>query len=279
MSKCAPLAATISAAAPVSPAAGGRATVLQATAQQASATTAVVGGRAAAAPYQPSQVRALFDGLAATYDLGYWLSGGLLGRWRRQLARALRWPATGPVRVVDLMAGGAELWPVLRPQLGARLQLVAVDFSAAMLARAARWPQAGLALVVADALHTPLPAGRADAVTCCFGLKTLAPGCYPALAAEAARLLRPSGQLALVEFDLPAARWQRRPLLAGVRGLTAALGWLCPAAATHAALPYYARHGTHWPALAAALHAAGFGQVRQRRLWPGCARLVTAKLG
>lgn len=230
-----------------------------------------------AARYRPARVRALFDSLAGTYGAAEWLSGGQLGRWRRSLVAALRWPAAGPVAVVDLMAGGAELWQPLHQHLGARLALTAVDFSAPMLARAARQDAPGLTLLQADALASGLPTGVAAAVTCAFGLKTLAPAAYPALAAEAARLLRPRGQLALLEFDLPALPWVRAAMLAYLRLLPATLRHLFPEAAGHAALPRYACAGVRWPALLAALRAAGFSQVRQQRLWPGCARLVVAE--
>lgn len=224
--------------------------------------------------YRPARVRALFDQLANTYGAAEWLSGGQLGRWRRSLVAALRWPAAGPVPVVDLMAGGAELWEPLHRHLGARLTVAAVDFSAPMLARAARQHAPGLTLLQADALATGLPAGEAAVVTCAFGLKTLDPSLYPALMAEAARLLHPGGQLALLEFDLPTRRWLRAPMLAYLRLLPATLRHLFPEAAGHAALPRYACAGMRWPALLAALRAAGFGAVRQQRLWPGCARLV-----
>ena len=227
-----------------------------------------------AARYRPARVQALFDQLASTYVAAEWLSGGQLGRWRRSLVAALHWPATGPVPVVDLMAGGAELWQPLHQRLGAQLSLTAVDFSAAMLARAARQPAPGLTLRQADALATGLPTGAAAVVTCAFGLKTLAPAAYPGLAAEAARLLRPGGQLALLEFDLPPHPWLRAAMLTYLRLLPATLRHVCPEAAAHAALARYASAGPYWPALQAALAAAGFRLVRQQRLWPGCARLA-----
>ncbi|GAA4505630.1 demethylmenaquinone methyltransferase [Hymenobacter ginsengisoli] len=230
-----------------------------------------------AACYRPARVRALFDELAGTYGAAEWLSGGQLGRWRRSLVGALRWPTAGPVAVVDLMAGGAELWAPLHQRLGSRLALTAVDFSASMLARAARRAAPGLTPLQADALATGMPSGAAAAVTCAFGLKTLAPAAYPALAAEAARLLRPGGQLALLEFDLPAQPWVRAAMLTYLRLLPATLRHVCPEAAGHAALPRYACLGVRWPAVLAALREAGFGAVRQQRLWPGCARLVVAE--
>ena len=234
---------------------------------------------ATAAPvrYRHARVRALFDELADTYGWSGWLSGGLLGRWRRQLVRALREPAGGPPQVVDLMAGGAELWPALRNRFGASLRVDAVDFSASMLARShtlAAGPQ--LHLHQADALNTPVPSGQASAVTVAFGLKTLAVPEYAALAEEAARLLRPGGEVALVEFVLPAPRWQWLVLERYVAGWATALSWWLPAAASHAELLAYAGAGPDWFALRRALAGAGFEQVRQQRLWPGCAVLLTA---
>jgi demethylmenaquinone methyltransferase/2-methoxy-6-polyprenyl-1,4-benzoquinol methylase len=190
---------------------------------------------------------------------------------------ALRRPAAGAA-VVDLMAGGAELWPVLRRRFGPALQVTAVDFSAPMLARAlAHGAGPALTLHVADALATGLPAAQAAAVTCAFGLKTLPPTAYQALADEAARLLRPGGQVALVEFVLPPTGWQRRFALGYLATLLPVLGQLFPATADHAELPRYASTGPDLAALRQALRQAGLGPVRQRRLWPGCAVLLTAE--
>ena len=230
--------------------------------------------------YAPGRVRALFDAMAATYGLAPWLSGGLLGRWRRQLAARLPVPVPGEaVCLVDLMAGGADLWPALRRRLGPGLRLTAVDFSGPMLARATRHAAGpALVLLAADALATGLPVGGAHAVTSAFGLKTLAPAAYPALAREAARLLRPGGRLLLLEAALPARGWLRRLLPAYLGLLLPVLRWLCPAAAAHGALAGYLRHGPDLAALRHALRQAGFGQLRQQRLWPGCAVLLTAEL-
>ncbi|HEX8659890.1 MAG TPA: methyltransferase domain-containing protein [Hymenobacter sp.] len=234
---------------------------------------------AAPARYRPARVRALFDEMAATYGWARWMSGGLLGRWRRQLARGLRQPATGPAQIVDLMAGGANLWPALHERFGTGLHVAAVDFSAPMLARAAAHAAGSqLDLYHADALATPLPAGQATAVTCAFGLKTLLPADYPSLAAEAARLLRPDGEVALVEFVLPGSGWQRHVVRHYLGLLAPLLSRLQPAAAVHGELLCYASLGPDLPALRQALRQAGFGPVRQRRLWPGYAVLLTATI-
>lgn len=227
--------------------------------------------------YQPAQVRALFDGLADTYGCASWLSGGLLSLWRRQLVARLRRPVEGPAVVVDLMAGGAELWPVLRHHFGPELRVAAVDFSAPMLARAVVHA-AGPALTLhpADALATPLPTAQATAVTCAFGLKTLPQTSYQVLADEAARLLQPGGEVALVEFVLPRQGWRRQFALSYLTALLPVLRKFYPATADHAELPRYASTGPDLGALRQALRQAGFEDLRQQWLWPGCAVLLTA---
>ena len=227
--------------------------------------------------YQPARVRALFDGLADTYGCASWLSGGLLSRWRRQLVASLRRPVAGPAVVVDLMAGGAELWPPLRRRFGPELRVAAVDSSAPMLARAvAHAASPSLTLHPADALATALPSAQATAVTCAFGLKTLPPTAYQALANEAARLLRPGGEVALVEFVLPRHGWTRGFALGYLAALLPVLRTLYPDTADHADLPRYASTGPDLGALRHSLRQAGFEGLRQQRLWPGCAVLLTA---
>lgn len=228
--------------------------------------------------YRAGRVRALFDAMATTYGVGGWLSGGQLARWRHQLAQSLPVPAHGPAHVVDLMAGGADLWPALRRRFGEDLHLDAVDFSAPMLARAAVWgANPRLVLYEANALATPLPAGQATAVTCAFGLKTLRPTDYVALATEAARLVRPGGEVALIEFVLPGSGWRRQLMQRYLALVMPVLGWLQPAAAVHAELLRYASAGLELPRLRLALEQAGFGRVKQRRLGLGYAVLITGR--
>jgi len=132
-------------------------------------------------------------------------------------------------------------------------------------------------LLPADALATGLPTGGAHVVTSAFGLKTLAPAAYPALAQEAACLLRPGGRLVLLEVALAWGGGLRRLLPVYLAILLPVVRGLCPAAAVHAALAGYLRRGSNLAALRRALRQAGFGQLRQQRLWPGCAVLLTAE--
>ena len=202
---------------------------------------AAVGAGAGAPGYEAGRVTALFDALAPTYaHRQAWLSAGMSDGWRRWAVRQLQ--LRPGAEVVDLMCGTGELWPHLAPRLGPDGCLTGVDASGAMLARAAgrmgsMMPPGRGRLVQADALATPLPAGFADAVVCSFGLKTLAPARWPALVAEARRLLRPAGRLVLVDL-LPApgspTAWLVRQWLCGALGLLAG-----GSAAPHAALLGY----------------------------------------
>jgi demethylmenaquinone methyltransferase/2-methoxy-6-polyprenyl-1,4-benzoquinol methylase len=91
---------------------------------------------------------------------------------------------------------------------GARV--LAVDFTAEMLALAARKPAVGpphgperhaVHYARADALHLPLFDRSADVATIAFGLRNLAD--RRAGLEELARVLRPGGRLLVLEFSLP----------------------------------------------------------------------------
>jgi demethylmenaquinone methyltransferase/2-methoxy-6-polyprenyl-1,4-benzoquinol methylase len=55
--------------------------------------------------------------------------------------------------------------------------------------------------IEADALHLPFADASIDLVTCAFGFRNLAS--YPEGLAELHRVLRPSGQIAILDFNQP----------------------------------------------------------------------------
>ena len=91
--------------------------------------------------------------------------------------------------------------------------MIGLDFAAAMLRIGQRkLRDRGLdvlaPLVRADAMQLPLASGVVDAVTIAFGIRNVAD---PAAACrEIARVLRPGGRLAVLEFSMP-----RLPLVRG----------------------------------------------------------------
>jgi len=142
----------------------------------------------------PREVAAMFDGVAARYDItNSVLSFGQDRRWRRRTREALA-PHAGE-RVLDL-AAGTGVSTVELARSGA--WCVATDFSQGMLraGRSRRVP-----MVAGDALHLPFADGVFDAVTISFGLRNVV--AYRAGLAELSRVTRPGGRLVICEFSTP----------------------------------------------------------------------------
>jgi demethylmenaquinone methyltransferase / 2-methoxy-6-polyprenyl-1,4-benzoquinol methylase len=80
--------------------------------------------------------------------------------------------------------------------------ILAVDFSHNMLALAMpKFAGKNIVAIEADALHLPLPDNSADLVTSAFGFRNLAS--YSDGLAELYRVLRPGGQIAILDFNQP----------------------------------------------------------------------------
>jgi demethylmenaquinone methyltransferase/2-methoxy-6-polyprenyl-1,4-benzoquinol methylase len=155
----------------------------------------------------------MFDAIAHRYDLlNHVLSGGLDVYWRTRAIRSLGF--TGRETVLDLCTGTCDVAiAALRARRGRARRVVGLDFAGAMLQVGRRkLRDRGLdgqaPLLQADAMHLPLAAGVADAATIAFGIRNVAD---PAAACrEIARVLRPGGRLAVLEFSMP-----RVPLVRG----------------------------------------------------------------
>ena len=154
----------------------------------------------------PARIAGMFDAIAHRYDLlNHLLSGGLDLYWRSRAIRALRF--TGREVVLDLCTGTADLAIAARqPRRGAARRVVGLDFSNEMLRVGQRkLRERGLStevpLVQGDAMHLPVASASVDAVTIAFGIRNVLD---PAVACrEIARVLRPGGRVAVLEFSLP----------------------------------------------------------------------------
>jgi demethylmenaquinone methyltransferase / 2-methoxy-6-polyprenyl-1,4-benzoquinol methylase len=161
-----------------------------------------------AADPSPRKRRALslFDGLPGDYDrMGALLSFGQDPRWRRTLVRAID-PQPGQ-RVLDVATGTALVAAALARRCACTV--VALDQSEAMLSgareRLARDP--GLAtqvtLVRGEAERLPFADAEFDALTFTYLLRYVDD--RAATLRELARVVRPGGAIAMVEFGVPRA--------------------------------------------------------------------------
>jgi demethylmenaquinone methyltransferase/2-methoxy-6-polyprenyl-1,4-benzoquinol methylase len=153
----------------------------------------------------PSRISGMFDAIAPRYDLlNRVLSVGLDRRWRDRAVDELRLPAGA--RVLDLCTGTADLAiATVRKVPGA--SVVGVDFAAAMLRLGLGKTteldlNRSIRLVRGDATCIPIGSATCDAATIAFGIRNVS---EPERAlAEIARILRPRGRLAILEFGQPA---------------------------------------------------------------------------
>jgi demethylmenaquinone methyltransferase / 2-methoxy-6-polyprenyl-1,4-benzoquinol methylase len=145
----------------------------------------------------------MFDAIAPRYDLlNRVLSAGIDRHWRAVAIRSLR--LTGRETLVDVCTGTADV--ALAARAGGAARVVGVDFSGAMLnlgrdkVRAAG-EVASVSLMRGDAMRLPLADGTADAATVAFGIRNVQQS--DVACRELARVLRPGGRLAILEFGVP----------------------------------------------------------------------------
>lgn len=155
-----------------------------------------------------TRVRKMFAGIAPQYDrMNHLLSCQVDRYWRWRTVRLLR-PAAGEP-ILDLCTGTGDLALAFYRHTRGRTPIVAADFCREMLAILRRKKeQAGLdgplTFVEADAQTLPFGDDSFQIVSVAFGLRNVA-DTRRALR-EMARVCRPGGQVAVLEFSMPA--WQ-----------------------------------------------------------------------
>jgi demethylmenaquinone methyltransferase/2-methoxy-6-polyprenyl-1,4-benzoquinol methylase len=270
---------------------------------------------AASPDKSPDRIAGMFDAIAPRYDLlNHVLSAGIDRRWRTAAIRSLQ--LTGSETLLDVCCGTADVALEARnprrspqrsggrsrlrrgsgearrrakraeaagpPSSGPAARVVGVDFSGAMLALGlqkirARGEADRIALIRGDAMRLPITSRSVDAVTIAFGIRNVQ---RPEIAcAEFARVLRPGGRLAILEFGVP-----RIP---GIKPLylwyfTHVLPHVGRAISGHGAAYSYLPEsvGTFAPPaeFVGMLHAAGFCDVRADPLTFGIVYLYTGRL-
>ena len=164
----------------------------------------------------PSRIAGMFDAIAPRYDLlNHVLSAGLDRRWRDRAVDALRLADRAPAS--STCAPGPPTWRSRPSGECHGASVVGVDFAGAMLRLGLVQDHRRLASTAPSASSAATPraslSGRAtcDAATIAFGIRNVS---EPERAlAEIARVLRPGGRLAILEFGQPAIPGIRIALL------------------------------------------------------------------
>ncbi|WP_348268557.1 bifunctional demethylmenaquinone methyltransferase/2-methoxy-6-polyprenyl-1,4-benzoquinol methylase UbiE [Edaphobacter paludis] len=154
-----------------------------------------------------ANVQQMFDTIAPKYDLlNHVLSVGIDRWWWSRAARTFRSILQRPEAIaLDLCCGTGDMTLALlkhRPKTGNEAPILAVDFSHQMLSRGAeKFAPHNIIPIEADALHLPLADNSIDLVTSAFGFRNLSN--YEAGLAELHRILRPGGQIGILDFNQP----------------------------------------------------------------------------
>ncbi|MFN7271510.1 MAG: bifunctional demethylmenaquinone methyltransferase/2-methoxy-6-polyprenyl-1,4-benzoquinol methylase UbiE [Gammaproteobacteria bacterium] len=153
------------------------------------------------------RVRGVFDSVAPKYDLmNDLMSGGMHRLWKQfTLSQTHLRPGQ---RALDVAGGTGDLARGMAAQVGEQGLVVLSDINGAMLAHGRnRLIDAGLlrgvSYVQANAERLPFPDSSFDCVTIGFGLRNVTD--KAAALASMRRVLRPGGQLLVLEFSQPVA--------------------------------------------------------------------------
>lgn len=223
-------------------------------------------GRLPAGAAKTARVRSMFDTIAPRYDLlNRLMTFGLDGRWRRATVGALGLPPGS--LVLDLACGTGDLSAIARRQ---GYRVVGTDLSAGMLAER-REPRAA---VQCDAAALGVGTGACDGVVSGYALRNFTD--LPACLAEAARVLRPGGRIALLEVASPTNQLWRAGFHLWFDKAVPVLGRLLSDADAYRYLPASTAYLPDEAGLRRLLRESGFATVGRRLLYGGLSQLLTA---
>ncbi len=229
----------------------------------------------------------MFAGIARRYDLlNHLLSGSTDKRWRKRVRRMLQPVLDRPdARLLDVACGTGDLALELRAHGAAHI--TGLDFCRPMLEIAQRKSLNGQAqgdaqiiaplhFIEADALHLPFADDAFDAVTIAFGLRNLAS--VEAGLTELRRILKPGGQVVILEFSQPVIPGFREFFnFYFTRVLPRIGGIISGQSSAYEYLPRSVQRFPDQRRLAQMMHTTGFSQVTYQNLTGGIAAIHTGK--
>jgi len=150
-------------------------------------------------------VQRMFNSIAPRYDLlNHVLSANVDRLWWWRTARRFRPVLMNPdAAILDICCGTGDMtMALLKHRPKSARPILAADFARGMLSRGARkFTGRGAIALEADALHLPLRSASLDLVVTAFGFRNLAN--YEAGLREFHRVLKPGGQLGILDFSEP----------------------------------------------------------------------------
>jgi demethylmenaquinone methyltransferase/2-methoxy-6-polyprenyl-1,4-benzoquinol methylase len=230
-----------------------------------------------------NRVRSMFGEIAPRYDLlNHLLSMNVDRYWRWRTVRKLRPQAGEPI--LDLCTGTGDLALAFHRYTRGESPIVAADFCRAMLQighhkKCKAGAEGNVVFVEADAQALPFGDNSFQVVSVAFGLRNVAD--TDRGLREMARVCRPGGQVAVLEFSMPT----RQPLKAAYgwyfRHVLPRIGQLV-ARNRHEAYSYLPESVGEFPmgeALAERMRAAGLAEVQYYGLTFGVATLYVGRKG
>ncbi len=218
----------------------------------------------------------MFAGIARVYDrMNGVLSLGRDAVWRRNLAGEID---AGAEDLLDVCSGTGELILTAKEQ-GKGRRYLAMDFCVPMLQAGVRDNDLAekCQVAAADTQRLPLDGAAFDAAMVAFGLRNL--GELELGLHELARVLRPGGQLLVLEFFRPRRSWIGAPLQWYLERVVPLLGRVV--GKDEGAYTYLPRSMARFltvPEFVEVLQKAGFAaEILVRRQTFGVAHLVVAR--
>jgi demethylmenaquinone methyltransferase/2-methoxy-6-polyprenyl-1,4-benzoquinol methylase len=155
-----------------------------------------------------ARVQSMFDTIAPSYDrLNHILSAGLDAHWWRRAASTFAPVLARPqAQVLDICCGTGDMTAALlalRPDAVDHIApMLGLDFSAQMLDLARiKYSGQNVRFLEGDAMHLPFADDSFDLVTSAFGFRNLTNSADGL--AEIYRVLRPGGQIGILECNQP----------------------------------------------------------------------------
>jgi demethylmenaquinone methyltransferase/2-methoxy-6-polyprenyl-1,4-benzoquinol methylase len=229
---------------------------------------------------RPTSVAAMFDAIAARYDLlNRLLSAGVDRRWRTRAIESLQ--LTGRESVVDVCTGTGDVALTAGDAVPGARRVVGIDFSGEMLRLSrrkllARGHAHRITLARGDATRLPLRTASLDAATVAFGIRNVED---PERGlAEMYRVLKPGGRLAVLEFSIPASAAVRAVYLPYFRYLLPRIGRMVSGhGSAYAYLPASVRSFIPPATMLCRLAACGFLEATATPLTFGIVTLYAAR--